>query len=132
MSSTKTVKIDPENPDQNYIKEASDILRDGGLVIIPTETVYGIAANMLNQKTLDRLYEIKQRPKDKLFSVHIDGKLRIEEFARSIPTAAYKLADKFWPGPLTLILKSKDTGTVGLRMPDSEVALRIIAQAQVP
>lgn len=132
MGDTKIVKISPENPEQNYIKEAADILRNGGLVIIPTETVYGIAANMLNKQTLDRLYEIKQRLKNKFFSVHIEKKLRIEELARSIPVAAYKLVDKFWPGPLTLILKSKDIGTVGLRMPDNEIALQVIAQAQVP
>ncbi len=58
--------------------------------------------------------------------MHIDKKESIEDFAKDIPTAAYKLMDKFWPGPLTLILKSKEAGTIGIRMPDNEVALRII------
>src|SRR3989338_10069815 len=132
MTSTKIVKTGAANPDQNFISEAASVLKGGGLVIIPTETVYGIAANMLNRKALERLYEIKQRPKDKPFSVHIEEKLKIEEFARSIPIAAYKLMDKFWPGPLTLILRSKDAGKVGLRMPDNEIALRIIALSGVP
>src|SRR3989338_3422497 len=132
MTSTKIVKTGAANPDQNFISEAASVLKGGGLVIIPTETVYGIAANMIDKNALERLYEIKQRPKDKPFSVHIEEKLKIEEFARAIPTAAYKLIDKFWPGPLTLILKSKDKGSVGLRMPDNEVALRVIAQAGVP
>lgn len=132
MTSTKIVKTGATNPDQSYIMEAASILKDGGLVIIPTETVYGIAANMLNKKTLSRLYEIKQRPKDKPFSVHIEEKLKIEEFARSIPISAYKLMDKFWPGPLTLVLKSKGSGKVGLRMPDNEIALRVITQSGVP
>jgi len=132
MTFTKIVKTGAANPDQNCIREAASILKGGGLVIIPTETVYGIAANMLNKKTLARLYEIKQRPKDKPFSVHIEEKLKIEEFACSIPIAAYKLMDKFWPGPLTLLLKSRDAGKVGLRMPDNEIALRIIRQSGVP
>jgi len=132
MSFTKVIKIDPVNPKEEYLKEAADILIKGGLVIMPTETVYGIAANMLNKKALDRLYKIKNRPKDKLFSLHIDKKERIEEFAKDIPVPAYKLIDKFWPGPLTIILKSKDEGNVGLRMPDNEIALKIINLAKVP
>jgi tRNA threonylcarbamoyl adenosine modification protein (Sua5/YciO/YrdC/YwlC family) len=132
MIFTKIVKLDPVNPDTNHIKEAGYILKSGGLVIIPTETVYGIAGNMLNKKTIERLYEIKKRPKDKLFSVHISDKSKIEDFAREIPTVAYKLIDKFWPGALTIILRSKDQGKIGLRMPDNEIALRVIAEAGVP
>jgi tRNA threonylcarbamoyl adenosine modification protein (Sua5/YciO/YrdC/YwlC family) len=103
------------------------------LVILPTETVYGIAANMLNRKAVERLYEIKNRPKDKPFSVLIDDKDRIEDLAHDIPVAAYKLISAFWPGPLTLVLKSKAAGeTIGLRMPDDNVALRILKAAVVP
>jgi tRNA threonylcarbamoyl adenosine modification protein (Sua5/YciO/YrdC/YwlC family) len=101
-------------------------------VIIPTETVYGIAASMLNKKTLQRLYQIKQRPSDKHFSVHINDRERIEEFARAIPVSAYKLIDKFWPGPLTILLKSIKAGKVGLRLPDNEIACRLIGLAGVP
>jgi L-threonylcarbamoyladenylate synthase len=129
---TKIVKINPQNPEQNYLKEAADVLRKGGLAIIPTETVYGIAADMLNQATLDRLCEIKKRPKGKPFSLHIDRKEKVEEFAQDIPVAAYKLMDKFWPGPLTLILKSHDNSTIGIRMPDNEIALGVISKAAVP
>jgi len=130
---TKVAKINPVSPDQKVIEEAAGVLREGGLVIIPTETVYGIAANMLNKKTLSRLYEIKKRPKDKPFSLHIDRKERIEEFCRAIPVCAYKLIDKFWPGPLTLILKSaREAGTIGIRMPDDDIALKIIGSAEIP
>jgi len=132
MSSTRIVKVDPLNPEQRFLEEAANILINGGLVIIPTETVYGIAANMLHKKALERLYEIKKRPKDKPFSIHIDEKGKIEEFVRTIPIAAYKLIDKFWPGPLTIILKSKDIGTVGLRIPDNEIALGVINLTKVP
>ena len=132
MRQARILKIDPQSPQEEIINEAAALLQRGGLVIIPTETVYGIAANMLNQGALKRLYEIKQRPKDKPFSVHIEEKSKVENFAREIPPAAYKLMEKFWPGPLTLVLKAKGEGAVGLRMPDNNVALRIIAQAVVP
>jgi tRNA threonylcarbamoyl adenosine modification protein (Sua5/YciO/YrdC/YwlC family) len=132
MNTTKIVRIDPKQIKDDYIREAAHILKSGGLVIIPTETVYGIAANMLNQKAVDRLYEIKKRPKDKPFSIHIAKKEKVEDFARNIPVSAYKLMDKFWPGPLTLILKAIKGGSVGLRMPDNEIALRVIAEAHDP
>ena len=128
MTSTKIVKLDSLNLKIDYLKEAADILGNGGLVIIPTETVYGIAANMADAGAIERLYKIKQRPKDKPFSLLIDTKEKIENLAQDIPVSAYKLMDKFWPGPLTLILKlrNKDT-TIGIRMPDDNIALRIIA-----
>ncbi|PIP20566.1 MAG: threonylcarbamoyl-AMP synthase [Candidatus Omnitrophica bacterium CG23_combo_of_CG06-09_8_20_14_all_40_11] len=141
MASTKIVKLDSLNIKVDYLKEAADILADGGLVIIPTETVYGIAANMADARALERLYKIKQRPKDKPFSLLIDTKEKIEDFAQDIPVSAYKLMDKFWPGPLTLILKSRNKpsscaqglgkDTIGIRMPDDNIALRIIALSGV-
>jgi tRNA threonylcarbamoyl adenosine modification protein (Sua5/YciO/YrdC/YwlC family) len=132
MAVTRIVKLDNLNPKQEYIKEAGDILSAGGLVIIPTETVYGIAANILNKKAVDRLYGIKERPNDKPFSLHIDNQDEVAEFAKEIPIRAYKLMDKFWPGPLTLILKGKESDTIGIRMPDNEVALGVIRSAGVP
>jgi tRNA threonylcarbamoyl adenosine modification protein (Sua5/YciO/YrdC/YwlC family) len=130
---TKILITSPEHIEQNLIVEAAQVLKSGGLVIIPTETVYGIAANMLNQKAMERLYKIKERPADKPFSVLIDDKDKIEDFAVDIPVAAYKLTAKFWPGPLTLVLRSKTKGqTIGLRMPDSDIALRLLRVAAVP
>ena len=132
MISTKTVKLNPGYPDENSLKEAAQILARGGLVVIPTETVYGIAANMLNEPAMRRLSKIKSRPENKPFSLHIDEKEKVEEFAKDIPPAAYKLMERFWPGPLTLILKSKNNGTVGIRLPDDEIARRVIALSGVP
>ena len=131
MTSTKIVKLDSLNLKIDYLKEAADILGNGGLVIMPTETVYGIASNMADARAIERLYQIKQRPKDKPFSVHIDTKEKIEYFAHDIPVSAYKLMDKFWPGPLTLILKSRNKDTIGIRIPDDNIALRIIALSGV-
>ncbi|MDD4980641.1 MAG: L-threonylcarbamoyladenylate synthase [Candidatus Omnitrophica bacterium] len=132
MNSTKIVKVDPLNPDENHLQEAAAILAKGGLVVIPTETVYGIAAHMADEQAVKRLYAIKKRPQDKPFSLHIDKKEKIEEFTQDVPALAYKLMAKFWPGPLTLILKAKDKGTIGIRMPDDAVALKVIALSGVP
>lgn len=132
MPQTKIIKLDPNDPDDKYLRQAADILREGGLVIIPTETVYGIAANRGNRRTIDKLAEIKKRPKEKVFSLHIAQKERIDDFASGIPVPAYKLIDKFWPGPLTLVLKSKDgQANVGIRMPDDKIALRVIGLSGV-
>ena len=132
MIPTKIVKIDPARPREDYIEEAASILAKGGLVIIPTETVYGIAANTDSLKALERLSAIKERPADKPYSLHIDKKERLRDFVQEIPVVAYKLMEKFWPGPLTIIFKSKYNDTIGIRLPANEVALNIIAKARVP
>lgn len=132
MSSTKIVKVDPEHPDLGHLKEAANIIRKGGLVIIPTETVYGIAANYFNKKALERLYALKQRPLIKPFTLHIVEKSELEDYAQEIPVSAYKLMEKFWPGPLTMVLRGRTAITVGLRMPANEVALRVIGLSDVP
>ncbi|MCM8780553.1 MAG: L-threonylcarbamoyladenylate synthase [Candidatus Omnitrophica bacterium] len=133
MIHTKIVKLDRRNPDENSLKEAAEIIKNGGLVIIPTETVYGIAANMLNTDAIERLFQIKSRPKHKPFTLHIYKKESVEEFAQDIPVSGYKLMDRFWPGPLTLIFKSKKgPANIGIRLPDDEIAFKVIARAQVP
>lgn len=128
---TEVLKIDPQNPSFDVIRKAADYIRKGKLVVIPTETVYGIAADAANTAVINRLYEVKKRAKDKPFAVCVSRKEAIEDLARDISPLAYKLADKFWPGPLTLVLKSKNNGTIGLRMPDNAVALQIIENALV-
>jgi tRNA threonylcarbamoyl adenosine modification protein (Sua5/YciO/YrdC/YwlC family) len=132
MTLAKIVKVNPLDPQDKDLQEAAQIIRDNGLVIIPTETVYGIAANMLSRRAIERLYEIKGRPQDKPFSLHIAAKEKTKDFAVDIPTAAWKLIDRFWPGPLTIILKAKNNTTIGIRMPDDEIALRLIALADLP
>ncbi|MCM8789511.1 MAG: L-threonylcarbamoyladenylate synthase, partial [Candidatus Omnitrophica bacterium] len=122
---TKIVKVSGFNPDPAHITQAAGVIRNGGLVIIPTDTVYGIAANLFDKKALDKLYKIKQRPKDKPFSILIDNKEKIGELAFDIPSSAYKLIDKFWPGALTIILRAKQGGSVGLRMPDNRIVLDV-------
>lgn len=122
---TEVIKIDPINPRAEIIKKAADYIRQGKLVAIPTETVYGIAAAYDNKEAVQKLYEIKRRPQDKPFSIAVGDKDALERLCIDAGHLAYKLVDKFWPGPLTLVLKSKDN-KIGLRMPDNIVALSIL------
>ncbi len=120
---------------------AANIIKSGGLVAIPTETVYGLGANGLDEEAVLKIFEAKGRPQDNPLILHISGPEQIEQFAHHIPQAAYDLAEKFWPGPLTIILPAKElipkrtTGgldTVGLRCPDCDITREIIRLAGVP
>ncbi|MDD2752863.1 MAG: L-threonylcarbamoyladenylate synthase [Candidatus Omnitrophica bacterium] len=132
MPETKIFQIDPQNISLELLEQAANLLKKGALVIIPTDTVYGIAANSLNRRAIEKLHQVKQRPADKPFPLLIEKKEKIEDFSQDIPVAAYKLIDKFWPGALTLILKSAKGDTVGLRMPNHALALKIIELSAVP
>lgn len=122
-------------------EEAARIIRDGGLLGIPTETVYGLGANALNEDACRRIYEAKGRPQDNPLIIHIPEVGWLPRYCRDIPPSAYALARVFWPGPLTMILPRRDvvplrtTGgldTVGVRCPDHPVTLEIIRRAGVP
>ncbi|MDP3142950.1 MAG: L-threonylcarbamoyladenylate synthase [Candidatus Omnitrophota bacterium] len=129
---TEIIQINPQNPEPDRISHCARILHDGGLVAFPTETVYGLAANLNNKKAINKLFEVKKRHHGKPFSVHIAEKEQVEEHAINLKPVAYKLIDKFWPGPLTIIVPSKDKDTVGIRMPRNAIALKLIAEANVP
>ncbi len=122
MKPAKRAQINRHNPDEEVLREAAEIIHSGGLVIIPTETVYGIAANMLNRKAVERLARIKERPKDKPFSLHIYKRETVEEVGAQLSVVACKLMDAFWPGPLTLIFRRINDPSIGIRMPADEVA----------
>ena len=135
----KTQFLSADNP--ITAQTAAEILKNGGLVAIPTETVYGLGANGLDENAVLKIFQVKGRPQDNPLILHIAGPEQIEEFAHHIPQAAYDLAEKFWPGPLTMILPAKDfipkrtTGgldTVGLRCPDCEITREIIRLSGVP
>ena len=126
---------------ENTARIAAEIIKKGGLVAIPTETVYGLGANGLDEAAVARIFEVKGRPQDNPLILHIAGADQIARFAHHIPQAAYDLAEKFWPGPLTLILPARDfiprrtTGgldTVGLRCPDCPITREIIRLSGVP
>lgn len=135
---TKVYKINRDNIDTDKLKEAAAILQTGGLVAFPTETVYGLGADAMNPDASRKIYAAKGRPSDNPLIVHISKWEDLEKIARNIPGKAKKLADAFWPGPLTMILNKKEqvpketTGgldTVAVRMPKDEIALRLIEES---
>ena len=132
---TKVVKIDSANIDDAAMKEACDLIRAGELVAFPTETVYGLGADALHPEASKKIYAAKGRPSDNPLIVHISKFEDLVSIAREVPPQAKKLADAFWPGPLTMIVWKNDrvpyetTGgmdTVAIRMPKHSVALRLI------
>ncbi len=113
--------------DYKALSECVSILDKGGIVGFPTETVYGLGVNSDNSKGLKRLSELKKRIKNKPFTVHISPLQRIDDFTADNSTQVYKLIDKFWPGPLTLIVAGKRKAeTIGLRCPSSRIAQDLI------
>lgn len=129
---TRVVKINSKSPESEKIKQATDILKKSGLVAFPTETVYGLGANFKDKHAIDKLYEVKNRPRENPFTLLIANIEDIDSFATDVLPVAYRLGDRFWPGPLTMVLRSKNSSTVGLRIPKSLVALEIIRQADFP
>ena len=135
-----TIVFHPES-DPNAVRDAAAILRRGGLLGIPTETVYGLGADALNEDAVSRIFLAKGRPQDNPLIIHVPDASWLESYCRDVPPAAYRLADRFWPGPLTMILPRRDivplqtTGgleTVGVRCPNHPVTLAIIEAAGVP
>lgn len=127
--------------DYSKLKEPANIIKNGGIVVFPTETVYGIGTNGLNENSIKRLYEVKQRPLNKPISLLVNSIEMIEQITQNISELEYKLIKKFMPGPLTIILKKKDIipniltangDTVGIRMPENKIALKLIEYAGVP
>ncbi|MBR2511630.1 MAG: threonylcarbamoyl-AMP synthase [Firmicutes bacterium] len=134
----ETLILDPT--DENIAK-AAKILADGGLVAFPTETVYGLGADALNEDAVKRVYEAKGRPSDNPMIVHISRASDIGQTTRMLSPTIVSLIDNFWPGPLTIVVKKRDeipkttTGglyTVAVRLPDNETARKLINLAGVP
>ncbi len=128
-----------------WIKEelprAAELLRAGGLVAVPTETVYGLAGNGLDERAVHEIYEVKGRPERKPLSLMVPGKDAMERYCEEVPAQARALAARFWPGPLTIVLKAKSAvpdivraggETVGLRCPDHPMTLELLKLAQIP
>lgn len=128
----RIIKINPVFPQMNLIKEAAEVLRKGGFVAFPTETVYGIAANFLDKEAMERLYAIKKRPKNKPFSIHIARFDTLKELGIDLPDRAKRLIRKFWPGPLTIVAFNSEKQKIGIRMPRNNISLALINEAAVP
>lgn len=141
METKRVVIRDVENLKDEVLLEAAQILRDGGLVAFPTETVYGLGGNALDKEAAKKIYAAKGRPSDNPLIAHISCMEELAPLVREIPEAGRKLAEKFWPGPLTLVFPKSErvpfgtTGgleTVAVRMPKDPVANRLIRLAGVP
>lgn len=137
---TKIVKVDPEHFEDDQLQEACEILRRGGLVAFPTETVYGLGGDALREEASGRIYAAKGRPSDNPLIVHIADKESLYDVADHVSEKAEKLADAFWPGPMTMIFDKKEkvphstTGgldTVAVRMPSHPVAMALIRESGV-
>ncbi|HDR4368384.1 L-threonylcarbamoyladenylate synthase [Bacillus cereus] len=123
------------------LQEAAKLLRENEAIAFPTETVYGLGANAMNDEAIAKIFEAKGRPSDNPLIVHIGTKSQLDGIVKEIPPVAEKLMEHFWPGPLTIILPRKEgisekvtagLHTVGVRMPDHPVALALIEEANVP
>jgi len=131
-SNTLVIKVDPVRPDKDVIAYGAGVIRSGGIVAFPTETVYGLAANLLDKAAVKRLYGIKSRFRGKPFTVHIADTGIIKKMGCRVAGGAARLIKRFWPGPLTIVLKTGRGKPVGFRMPANAAALRLISASGVP
>ena len=137
----EVVSMTADNLDMEAIRRGGDILKQGGLVAFPTETVYGLGGDALNPQASMKIYAAKGRPSDNPLIVHIAEMQALEQVAAVVPPLAVKLAERFWPGPLTMILPKRSDipeitsgglDTVGIRMPSHPVARALILLSGVP
>ena len=138
---TQIIKIDPLNPEIDKIRIAANVIRNGGTVAFPTETVYGLGANAFDGKACLKIFEAKNRPVDNPLIVHIAEFEQLYDVAREIPDKVLEVAQTVWPGPLTFVLKKTDKipkevtaglDTVAVRMPAHPIALQLIRESGVP
>lgn len=141
VKGTLFLKVNAEKPQINIVRIAANAIKKGGLVAFPTETVYGLGADALNPVAVKKIFEAKNRPPDNPIIVHVADKESIYRLASEVPSSAEKLISRFWPGPLTLILKRSrlvpDITVVGLdtiavRMPNNRIALALIRESGTP
>ncbi|MDD5454283.1 MAG: L-threonylcarbamoyladenylate synthase [Candidatus Ratteibacteria bacterium] len=133
MKKTECIKIGSEGLGKSAILKAKEVLEKGGIIALPTETVYGLVADLFSEKAIRKIYEIKGRDFSKPLSVFVPDVEKISLYVEKFPDFAYKLMKKFCPGPLTVVLKKKiglnvplKTETLGFRIPDNSVPLALL------
>ena len=123
------------------LSQAAELLKQGGLVAVPTETVYGLAASAEKEAAVENIFAVKKRNPGKPLSILVTGMKMVENYCREIPPVAYELAEKYWPGPLTMVLKDGGVvpsvvtaggDTLGVRCPDHPLTLELIEKAETP
>src|SRR3954467_3025620 len=135
------IKINSKEPEPSLIAYAAEKIRQGQVLGMPTDTFYGLAADPLNLRAVDRIYDIKSRSRHKPLSLLIESIDQAEELTKPLPEEFYALARKFWPGPLTLIVKAgsrlplkgtANTGNGALRVPNAKIPLAVVTAAAIP
>ncbi|MGH9803577.1 MAG: L-threonylcarbamoyladenylate synthase [Candidatus Acidiferrales bacterium] len=135
------LKVSPENPESNAVRRAAELIRRGDVVGLPTDTFYGLAADPFNLAAVARIYEIKGRPERKALPILLASLEQAEEMVGDVPDIFFTLAERFWPGGLTLVVDAAsrvplkvtgNTGRVALRQPDSKITAAVIAAAGTP
>lgn len=135
------VKINCDNPELSLVKYAADQIRSGEVLGMPTDTFYGLAADPFNLRAVDKVYDIKTRSRHKPLSLLIESVDQAAEMAKDLPDEFYALARKFWPGPLTIIVRAgsrlplkvtANTGNVALRVPNAKIPRAVVAAAAIP
>src|ERR1700675_2599056 len=135
------IKIHHDSPEASLVKYAAEQIRAGQVLGMPTDTFYGLAADPLNLRAVERVYDIKTRSRHKPLSLLIESVDQAEELAKALPEEFYALARKYWPGPLTIIVKAgsrlplkvtANTGNVALRVPHAKIPLAVVAAAAIP
>ncbi len=129
---TTILRLDPARFDPATLTPAANALEKGGLVVFPTETVYGIGVNLDHAKAVERLFELKGRPKEKHLTLHLPDRAALAQVVdpKNVPPAARRLIRLYWPGPLTIVFPMKDGDTLGVRVPRHEVAQALLARAR--
>lgn len=129
----KKISILPNKIDYSLVQEAAKYLLDGKIVALPTDTVYGLACCYNNPKAVDNLYALKERDKNKPFTLAMDDPQKaINDYFSTMPPFGYKLMEKFWPGALTIVYYSKEDSKIGIRVPDHKVTLQILEELGIP
>src|SRR6266581_9548524 len=135
----EVVKINSENPEASLVAYAAEQIRAGQVLGMPTDTFYGLAADPFNLRAVERVYDIKTRSRHKPLSLLIQDVDQAEQLAQPLPEEFYALARRFWPGPLTIIVKASsrlplkvtaNTGNVALRVPNAKIPLSVVQAAQ--
>jgi len=138
---TEILKIDPVKPQEALVGRAVRVLKNGGVIGYPTETVYGIGCNFFHQEAVDRIYAMKKRRHDKAFILIVADPLQVRDVVAEIPESAERLMENFWPGPLTIIFKSaphlqrsefRRSKTIAVRIPDCRICLALLKGCGFP
>ena len=135
------ITVDPLEPQGDLMARACEIIRKGGVVIFPAKCLYGIAADALSPEAVDRVFEVKRRPRNNPILVLVNGKQDLERLVKRVPETAVALMDRFWPGDVTIVFEAVDdlpgvltahTGKIGIRMPHHPVARALIKRLGTP